>query len=148
MGAAVLAVAAFFAVYAFSASGASRPTGYEIFAKFERVDGLKRGADVTLSGIKVGVVTSQELDPKTFQAVVRMSVDSGVKLPLDTVARVTSESLLGGMIVILEPGADDKHLRAGGEIAKTQGAVLLMDLVARAIFGSAGQGGTPGGAKP
>ena len=40
------------------------------------IDGLKRGGDVTLSGVKVGTVTGIDLDRKTYQAVVRMSLAS------------------------------------------------------------------------
>ena len=40
--------------------------------------------------IKIGSVVSEELDPKTFLAVVRMSIDPSVQLPDDTVAEVVS----------------------------------------------------------
>ena len=49
-----------------------------------------------------------------------------------------SESLLGGMVVVLEPGGDNKMIQAGGEIDKTQGAVPLSELIAKFMFGSTG----------
>ncbi len=134
IGAAVLLVAALFLVYAFRNVDAGTPQGYELFAKFDRIDGLKKGSDVTISGIKVGTVVDWTLDPKTFQAVVRLSVDSRYKLPRDTSAKLVSESLLGGLSLSLEPGGDDKDLAAGGEITKTQGSVNLLDLIGQAIF--------------
>jgi phospholipid/cholesterol/gamma-HCH transport system substrate-binding protein len=138
VGALVLLVAGVFVFYAFAKSDRSGPTGYEVLARFDRIDGLKRGADVTVSGVKVGSVTGFELDPKTYQAVVRMSVASGVELPIDTNAKVISESLLGGMVVVLEPGADKQMIKNGGEIDKTQGAVPLSELIAKFMFGSTG----------
>ena len=107
-------------------------------ARFGRSDGLKRGADVTLSGVKVGTVTGFSLDPKTYQAVVRLAVSSNVDLPVDTNAKIVSESLLGGMVVVLEPGNDKKMLRNGGEIDKTQDAIPLTELIAKFMFGSTG----------
>ncbi len=139
VGALVVVVAGVFVFYAFAKSDRSGSDGYEIMARFDRIDGLKRGADVTLSGVKVGTVTGFELDKKTYQAVVRMSVASGVNLPADTNAKVVSESLLGGMVVILEPGADKQPLRPGGEIQNTQGAVPLSELIAKFMFGGTGQ---------
>jgi phospholipid/cholesterol/gamma-HCH transport system substrate-binding protein len=139
VGALVLVVAAVFVFYAFSKSDRSGPGGYEVIARFERIDGLKRGADVTLSGVKIGTVTGFDLDPKTYQAVVRMAVASDVKLPLDTNAKIVGESLLGGMVVVLEPGGSDRSLRAGGEITKTQGAIPLTELLAKFMFGGTGK---------
>ena len=57
VGALVLLVAGVFVFYAFAKSDRSGPNGYEVSARFDRIDGLKRGADVTVSGVKVGSVT-------------------------------------------------------------------------------------------
>lgn len=134
IGAIVLIVAGLFLGYAFRNVDASTPDGYEVVARFDRVDGLKKGADVTIGGIKVGTVTDQRLDPKTFQAIVRMSIAGDIQLPTDTSAKLVSDSLLGGLSLTLEPGGDDKNIPPGGEIARTQGAVNLMDLIGQAIF--------------
>jgi len=137
VGALVLLVAGVFVFYAFAKSDRGGPAGYEVVARFDRIDGLKRGADVTLSGVKVGSVTGFDLDRKTYQAVVRMMVSSNVSLPVDTDAKIVSESLLGGMVV-LEPGGATKMIPAGGEIERTQGAVPLSELIAKFMFGSTG----------
>jgi len=140
VGALVLVVAGVFVFYAFAKSDRNGPAGYEIIARFDRIDGLKRGADVTLSGVKVGTVTGFDLDRKTYQAVVRMLVSSNVSLPADTHAKIVSESLLGGMVVVLEPGGDTKMLPAGGEIQVTQGAIPLSELIAKFMFGGTSSG--------
>lgn len=135
VGALVLVVAGVFVVYAFSKSDRATAAGYEVSGRFDRVDGLKRGADVTLSGVKIGTVTGVELDAKTYEAVVRMGVTSDVKLPADTSAKVVSESLLGGMVVVLEPGGSEPFIPPGGQITHTQGAVPLSELIAKFMFG-------------
>jgi len=133
VGALVVVVAGAFTAYAFTHSGSTRPSGYELVGKFSRIDGVKRGTDVTLAGIKVGTVISHELDPKYYQAVVRVVIDDKVKLPADTAARVLTESLLGGAVISLEPGSDDKRLKPGDEFAKTQGATPIIDLLLAAF---------------
>lgn len=138
VGALVLLVAGVFVFYAFAKSDRAGPSGYEVVARFGRIDGLKRGADVTLSGVKVGTVTSVALDPKTYQAIVRLSVASNVNLPADTNAKIVSESLLGGTVVALEPGNDDKRIRADGEIQNTQDSIPLTELIAKFMFGGTG----------
>ena len=138
VGALVLVVAGVFVFYAFAKSDRGGPAGYEVLGRFDRIDGLKRGADVTLSGVKIGSVTGFDLDRKTYQAVVRMAISSNVSLPVDTHAKIVSESLLGGMVVVLEPGGDKQMIAAGGEIDRTQGAVPLSELIAKFMFGSTG----------
>jgi phospholipid/cholesterol/gamma-HCH transport system substrate-binding protein len=138
VGAVVLVVAGVFVFYAFAKSDRSSSGGYELTARFGRVDGLKRGSDVTLSGVKVGTVTTIDLDAKTYQAVVHMALSSSLRLPEDTNAKIVSESLLGGMVVALEPGADTKTLQPGGEIANTQDAISLTELIAKFMFGGTG----------
>jgi phospholipid/cholesterol/gamma-HCH transport system substrate-binding protein len=135
VGALVLVVAGAFVVYAFGKSDRTSPDGYEVVARFGRIDGLKRGSDVTLSGVKVGTVTGFDLDTKTYRAVVHIGLSKSVQLPTDTNAKIVSESLLGGMVVVLEPGADTKMIAAGGEVGNTQDSIPLTELIAKFVFG-------------
>lgn len=134
MGGLVLVVAALFLVFAYSTTNVRAVRGYDVTAKFERIDGLPRGADVRLSGIKIGTVVDQKLDTERFLAVVRMNIDPAVKLPIDTVAQVASEGLLGGYFVALVPGGEDKTIAPGGEIRYTQAPVNLVQLLGKFMF--------------
>ncbi len=148
MGAVVLGVAIVFVVFAYSRAGVSSVSGYEVFAKFSSVDGLNVGDDVRISGIKVGTVTDQKLDPDFFRAVVYMTVDPEVKLPEDTTAAVVSAGLLGGKYVSLDPGGSDETIPPGGEIKFTQSSVSLEGLLGKVIYNltsGGGSGGSGGG---
>jgi phospholipid/cholesterol/gamma-HCH transport system substrate-binding protein len=148
MGAIVLLVAVTFLVFVYTSSDVRQVSGYEVLARFDRVDGLVPGSDVRVSGIKVGSVVDQSLDPETYLAVVRLSVSDAIRLPTDTSARVLSDGLLGSMYLDLVPGADEAMIGAGGEITTTQGSVNLIDLVGRYMFSGAGDKPTPGGNNP
>ena len=148
LGAVVLAVALGFLAWAYGRSDAGDPGGYTLRAKFDRVDGLDTGGDVRISGIKVGQVLAQELDPATYRAQVTFSVRNGIELPADSSAAVVSSGLLGGKYLSLVPGGDEKLLADGEEITLTQSSVNLEDLIGRYIFsGQSGQG-SEGGAEP
>lgn len=138
VGGLVLLVAAFFVFYAFSKSDRTGPDGYEITARFGRIDGLKRGSDVTMSGVKVGTVTAIDLDRKTYQAIVHLAVSASVPIPSDTNAKIVSESLLGSMVVVLDPGGDKTMLKSGGEISQTQDAISFTELLAKFMFSGTG----------
>lgn len=143
MGAVVLVVAAAFIVIAFSSGEVSRVSGYEVVAEFDDATGVATGSDVRMAGVKVGSVSSLDLDSKTYFANVTMSIDESVQLPVDTSARILSDGLLGNTYVALEPGGSTDNLADGGRIEYTQGAVNLVDLLGRFVFGAA-DGGASG----
>jgi len=134
LGAVVLVVAGMFVYFAYTTAEVQAVKGYEVTAAFYKIGGLNKGSDVRVSGIKVGTVSSQGLDPDTFDAVVKMSISSGIKLPTDTVASVASEGMLGGKYVRLEPGTEKTYIEDGGAIAKTKDFRSLEDQVGEIIF--------------
>jgi len=134
IGAVVLAVAAVFLVFAYGRSGVGSVAGYELTAKFTRIDGVTVGSPVRMAGIKVGSVTSQRLDPKTYSAVVTMAIDRTIELPDDSSLKVASDGLLGGKYLSLDPGGSDQMLKGGQEIKFTQSSIDLIDLVAKYMF--------------
>ena len=138
MGAVVLAVAAIFLVFAYSRADVGEVRGYVLSAKFDRVDGVKPGADVRISGIKVGSVLSEKLDPQTYLAELKLSIEPSVKLPKDSAAKILLSGLLGDTYISLSPGGDEKMLKDGDEIQYTQGSVDIISLVGQAVFGKAG----------
>lgn len=140
IGAVVLVVAMTFLGFAYTRADVGTVRGYELLAKFDRVDGLKAGSDVVISGIKVGTVADLELDPDTYFAVARLSIGDTVKLPLDSSAQIGSDGLLGDKYVIVVPGGEEEYLQAGDEIKFTQGAIDLIGLVGQAIFSQGGSG--------
>ena len=81
-------------------------------------------------------------EARRLLAILTLSVDRSIKLPVDTIAKITSDSLLGGNYVAIEPGGEEKIIAPGGEIQSTQDPVNISDLIGRFIFG-----GTSG-AKP
>ncbi len=134
MGAVVLVVAAMFLAFAYSHSSLRAVSGYEVLARFDRVDGVSAGTDVRISGIKIGTVIDQRLDPDRYLAVVRMSIDPKIKLPTDTVAEVASEGLLGGRYLALIPGGETEMIKPGGEIKFTQSPVDLVQMLGKFMF--------------
>ena len=130
MGFIVLALAGLFLVYSLGvAKAGSGVGGYELTAKFGDAGGLAPGAKVSVSGVKVGTVSSISLDAKSYLAVAHLVIGGDVKLPSDSTAKITSDGLLGGQHIVITPGGAEDNLKAGDEIANTQGAVDLFGLI-------------------
>jgi phospholipid/cholesterol/gamma-HCH transport system substrate-binding protein len=136
-GAAVLAVAAGFALYA--AQGTSyvdTSASYPLTASFRSVEGVGVGTDVRLAGVKVGTVTDLKLNPETFFADATITMRQDVTLPVDSTILISSEGLLGGSFVEVQPGGALETLEPGSEIEDTQGAVSLITLLLKFAGGS------------
>ena len=145
LGGIVLLVAIGFVVFAFRSVGISgAANGYQVTAEFDDASGLAPGTDVRMAGVKIGTVISQRLDPETFFAQVVLSIDDSIQLPSDTSARIVPEGLLGGNFVELEPGGDVEFIQPGGEVEFTQGAINVVDLLGRFVFGAAESASAPG----
>ncbi len=130
-GAVVLAVAAAFLVYIASFAGSAGGSGYELAATFPRADGIARGSEVRLAGVRIGSVRSVAVDPGTYLAEARLEIHSELEIPEDSSAEIRSDGLLGGSYVDIVPGAEDAMLAAGDSFAFTRGSVSLLDLVGR-----------------
>lgn len=133
-GAAVLVVTAGFMAYAAANTGRGIGSGIQLSARFDNVGAIGSGADVRLSGVKVGSVVSTSIDPKSYRAVVKFTVQPDVKLSDDSSAAISTGGLLGGVFMSLSPGGSDKMLGDGGEVTITQSASNLEDLLGKFIF--------------
>jgi len=136
IGAMVLAVAGWFLMFFMQHNTGITVSKdhYNLIAKFAQADGISVGTPVRIGGVKVGVVTEQDLDPKTYYAVITLSMLNKVKLPSDSTAEVASDGLIGGKYLSIVPGADDRMLAAGEEIKFTQSSVNIENLIGKMIF--------------
>jgi phospholipid/cholesterol/gamma-HCH transport system substrate-binding protein len=111
---------------------------YTVTASFENSGGLKVKSPVSAAGVKIGQVSAISFDPKTYQSVVQLSIDSQYNtLPEDTTASVFTAGLLGEQYVNLEPGGSEEFLKNGGEIEITQSAIILEKAIGQFLFKSA-----------
>lgn len=134
LGAVVLGVAFLFLAFSYSSANVGSANGYEVTARFSSIGGLGVGDKVVISGVKVGSVSRIKLDEESFLADVFLDIDNRYKLPDDTAAFITSESLLGGLYLQLEPGASEDMIEPGGLIEYTQAPQNLEQLLGQFIF--------------
>ena len=134
LGGVVLLVAGLFLVFAYLGSDVRPVQGYDLTARFNAIDGLTVGSDVRIGGVKVGTVVEQRIDPKDFRAVVKLTILPEVKLPEDTVARITSAGLLGSKYVKLEPGGSSEKIAGNSEIKRTKDVISMEELLGKVIF--------------
>lgn len=139
VGLAVVLLAAWFAWFAWERTGGGgSANATRVTAIFPNASGIAVGTDVRVAGLKVGTVAAQALNPESFQVDVTLALDPTVKVPKDSSAVISSEGLLGGTFIALQPGGDPTPLKSGDTIVDTQGAVDMMGLIGQFINKSGG----------
>ena len=136
IAAGLLVVAAALGFVIFAGKGAGMGSGgdtYDLRASFRSIEGVSLGSDVKLAGVKVGTLTQVSLNPQTYMADAVLSLQKSVELPSDSAVLISSEGLLGGNFIELQPGGIPDVLAPGDEIEDTQGAVSLVSLLMKFV---------------
>jgi phospholipid/cholesterol/gamma-HCH transport system substrate-binding protein len=114
---------------------------YSIVAMFDNIGGLRVGAPVTMSGVRVGQVTGIKYDPSVYKAAVNIAIDKHYdKIPDDSDASIQTAGLLGANYVSIGPGGSDTYLKTGSELQFTQSAIVLENLINKLFANFAGGG--------
>ena len=108
--------------------------GYEIVANFDDISGLKVKSAVTMAGVRIGRVSDISFDSDTFEAVVKIRIESKYNaLPKDTSASIYTAGLLGEKYIGLEPGGDEANLQDKDKLKLTQSSLILEKLISRFV---------------
>jgi len=128
----------FLALQVSNLSSFTEQEGYTITARFENSGGLKVKSPVSAAGVKIGQVSNISFDPKTYESVVKMRINSKYNtIPDDTTASIFTAGLLGEQYVSLEPGGSGEYLKQDGKIEITQSAIILEKAIGQFLFKSA-----------
>ena len=128
----------FLAMQVSNLSSFASEDSYTITARFENSGGLKIKSPVSAAGVKIGRVTDISFDPKSYESVVKMSINAKYNsLPDDTTASIFTAGLLGEQYVNLDAGGSDTPLKNNGKIEITQSAIILEKALGQFLFKSA-----------
>lgn len=108
----------------------------QLSARFSNIGELRVRAPVKIGGVTVGEVAAVELDRESYEALVRIKVDTTVAIPADSSIGIYTAGLLGDRYLGISPGGDPEMLKEGDEILFTQSAVVLEELISKFLFNS------------
>lgn len=107
---------------------------YTLYGEFNNISGVKAGADVQIAGVKVGTVKELTLGEQSV-AIVAMQLNRSVLVPVDSIASVKSQGIIGDKFIQISLGGDEVVLKEGETITDTESAVDLESLISKFAFG-------------
>jgi phospholipid/cholesterol/gamma-HCH transport system substrate-binding protein len=131
----VIGVALMFFMFTYTTKDSSgNDDGYLLKASFQNAEGIVKGSDVMIAGIKIGSVAKLTLDRDTFFAMMEMTINKDVKLPTDSQAAIVSSGFLGSKFVAIVPGGDSTDLKNADQIKHTQSSVNMEALIGKFMY--------------
>jgi phospholipid/cholesterol/gamma-HCH transport system substrate-binding protein len=107
---------------------------YTLVAKFENSSGLKEGAFVEMSGVRVGLIQSINYDPKAYESVVRVSLDNTITVPDDSIASIRTSGIIGDRFVKISTGGSEINMADGEEFIETESSISIEELISKYMF--------------
>ena len=107
--------------------------GYEIYAMFSDIGGLKEGSSVLIAGMEVGKVKS--ITMHDYEAKVVLSMTNDIKIQEDAIASIKTRGLIGEKYLAITPGGSDIILSPGERIRETMPALDIEELISNFAFG-------------
>ena len=115
--------------------GPTEPTsGYSITARFSAIDGVAPGTKLLLAGIPIGEVTEFEYELDSQRAAVSLTVQDGIKIPLDSVVLIVTDGLLGNKYLKSQPGGEEERMQDGDEFEYVQDSIIFEEILEKVIL--------------
>jgi len=109
-------------------------SGYEVYAIFSDVGGMRNGSPVVIAGVDVGQVKSIMLDD--YEARVVLQINPGLEIHEDAVVSVKTRGLIGEKFIQISAGAAEAIIKPGGRIRQTESSVDIEALISKYAFGN------------
>jgi len=108
---------------------------YSLYARFNKVTGLRVGNTVYMLGLEVGRVAGFTMDQDAQLAVVEFKIQNGINVYDDAIASIKTEGLIGDKYVDIDAGGAGDLLKPGETILETESPADLGELISKYAFG-------------
>lgn len=107
--------------------------GYELYAVFSDIGGLKKGSSVVIAGVNVGNVKSVHMED--YEAKVVLILPHDVKIQDDAIASIKTRGIIGEKFLDITAGGSEEMIPPGGRIRETTASVDVEELISNFVFG-------------
>ena len=107
---------------------------FQINSSFFDIGNTSIGNDVKINGVKVGEVLNIKLDQETYMAIITSSVNNSIKIPDDSVFKVSNNGFIGPSYIEIQLGNSEELLKNNDYSINNIDAVSLEEIINNFIF--------------
>ena len=107
---------------------------FQIHSSFFDIGNINIGNDVKIKGVKVGEVSSILLDQDSYMAIVTSSVDESIKIPNDSIFKISNNGFIGSPYIEIELGNSEESLKNNEHTIHNVDPVSLEEIINNFIF--------------
>ena len=135
----VIAVAIVFCLYVAKITNKKlNISTYNVYAKFENIEGLSIGSKVKIGGLDIGNISSIEID-NDYKIKLLLKIYSNIKIPNDSSISVSTSGLIGSKYLKVQAGGSDEYMTSNDEFEFTQSTMDLEELISKFMFNKASE---------
>ena len=107
---------------------------FQINSSFFDIGNTSIGNDVKINGVKVGEVLNIKLDQETYMAIITSSVKNSIKIPDDSVFKISNNGFIGPSYIEIQLGNSEELLKNNDYSVNNIDAVSLEEIINNFIF--------------
>ncbi len=107
---------------------------FQINSSFFDIGNVTIGNEVKIKGVKVGEVSSISLDQENYMAVITTSLDKSIKIPDDSVFKISNNGFIGSPYIEIQLGNSEKILKNNDNSINNIDAISLEEIINNFIF--------------
>lgn len=107
---------------------------FQINSSFFDIGNTSIGNDVKINGVKVGEVLNIRLDQETYMAIITSSVKNSIKIPDDSVFKISNNGFIGPSYIEIQLGNSEELLKNNDYSVNNIDAVSLEEIINNFIF--------------
>ena len=107
---------------------------FQVNSSFFDIGNINIGNDVKIKGVKIGEVSSISLDQENFMAIITSSIDQSIKIPKDSIFKISNNGFIGSPYIEIELGVSEESLKSNDYTNNNIDAVSLEEIINNFIF--------------
>ena len=124
----------FFFYYTSKINFFNKVDSFQINSSFFEIGNTSIGNDVKINGVKVGEVSNIKLDQENYMAVITSSIEKSIKIPDDSVFKISNNGFIGSSYVEIQLGNSKELLNNNDYSSNNIDAVSLEEIINNFIF--------------